>query len=159
MIYESYTGNEEFPVLDSGYPIMLMSDHGSYTDGGISTTYITYFKDILAKLPYETEYVFFRSSRYEYVMYYGPSGTFSKNGNVIEASQCSYVLYNTETSLWTSGEESNFGYRVNGYQAYTSVSAASYMGSLRGGEERGISSVCVLLALLVCFIFLVRLLR
>jgi hypothetical protein len=160
LIYESFNPVSEYSIDEDTAPsISLFSVHDSYVDGGISTTYITYFKDILSKLPYNTSYVMFRSSRYEYVMYYGPVGTFTVNDNIISASSCSYVRYSSDTSLWDYGTETDFGYRINGYQAYSSLGEAPYLGSLRGGEERAISAVSVLLALLVGVLFLIRIFR
>ena len=45
--------------------------HDAYQDGSLSTTYVTYFKDILSGVPFGDNYVAFRSGQYSYTMVTG----------------------------------------------------------------------------------------
>lgn len=51
-------------------------------DGTPSNTYITYYRDMLAKYPASADYVVFRSSQYEYIM---AVGDLDENGARIQA--------------------------------------------------------------------------
>lgn len=45
--------------------------HSVYTEGNMSTTYLTYFKDIVSGIGFNENYVAFRSGQYEYTMCVG----------------------------------------------------------------------------------------
>lgn len=51
-------------------PITARASYTVY-DGTISSTYITYFRDILSGMSPELEYVAFRSGQYDYIMFVG----------------------------------------------------------------------------------------
>lgn len=70
----------------------LAASAASIYEGNISTTYITIFRDIAAKLPMGTDYVFFRSGQYEYLLVAGDltwSGSMFTGSNVTQ-----YILTN-----------------------------------------------------------------
>ena len=77
-------------------------------DGTISTTYLQYFKDMLVKLPHDTQYVFFRVNDYEYRMVYGDAINLS--GDVFSGDDLSYIRY-----------EGSFRLTTNGYLVYSNV--------------------------------------
>lgn len=76
------------------------SAYPSPNDGTISTTYLQYFKDMLVKLPYDTQYVFFRVNDYEYRMVYGDAINLS--GDVFSGDDLSYIRYyrTNNYSVW-----------------------------------------------------------
>lgn len=99
------------------------SVYPSPDDGTISTTYLQYFKDMLVKLPYDTQYVFFRVNNYEYRMVYGDAINLS--GNVFSGDDLSYIRYyrTNNYSVWKleSGYEGSFRLTTNGYLVYSNV--------------------------------------
>ena len=99
------------------------SAYPSPNDGTISTTYLQYFKDMLVKLPYDTQYVFFRVNDYEYRMVYGDAINLS--GNVFSGDDLSYIRYyrTNNYSVWKleSGYEGSFRLTTNGYLVYSNV--------------------------------------
>lgn len=99
------------------------SAYPSPNDGTISTTYLQYFKDMLVKLPYDTQYVFFRVNDYEYRMVYGDAINLS--GDVFSGDDLSYIRYyrTNNYSVWKleSGYEGSFRLTTNGYLVYSNV--------------------------------------
>lgn len=99
------------------------SVYPSPDDGTISTTYLQYFKDMLVKLPYDTQYVFFRVNDYEYRMVYGDAINLS--GDVFSGDDLSYIRYyrTNNYSVWKleSGYEGRFRLTTNGYLVYSNV--------------------------------------
>ncbi len=97
----------------------------SYTpdDGTISTSTLQYFRDMLVKLPYDTDYVFFRVDDYEYRMVYGDQIDYSEG--VFTGSGLSYIRYyrsgNYGNWLLSSGDEGSFRLTTNGYLVYSNV--------------------------------------
>lgn len=64
-IYEELVGEELAGDDVSAYAMY------SIYDGSISSSYVTYFKDILAGVPFNKNYVAFRSGQYTYTMVVG----------------------------------------------------------------------------------------
>lgn len=99
------------------------SAYPSPNNGTISTTYLQYFKDMLVKLPYDTQYVFFRVNDYEYRMVYGDAINLS--GDVFSGDDLSYIRYYriNNYSVWKleSGYEGSFRLTTNGYLVYSNV--------------------------------------
>ena len=99
------------------------SVYPSPDDGTISTTYLQYFKDMLVKLPHDTQYVFFRVNDYEYRMVYGDAINLS--GDVFSGDDLSYIRYyrTNNYSVWKleSGYEGSFRLTTNGYLVYSNV--------------------------------------
>lgn len=99
------------------------SSYPSPDDGTISTTYLQYFKDMLLKLPHDTQYVFFRVNDYEYRMVYGDAINLS--GDVFSGDGLRYIRYyrTNNYSVWKleSGNEGSFRLTTNGYLVYSNV--------------------------------------
>lgn len=77
-----------------------------YDNGTISSTYVTYFRDILAGSKFNDNYVAFRSGQYEYIMLVGK---LEKSGNTI-----SLVEEGKEYKFYTdSGTQYNSTYRYS----------------------------------------------
>lgn len=67
-----------------------------YDDGGIGTTYTTYFQDILDKYPVVPDYVYFRSGQYQYVLVVSDDLEF--NEGVFTAPSYDYFLISTSNN-------------------------------------------------------------
>lgn len=92
----------------------------------ISTSVLQYFKDMVVKLPYGTDYVFFRVNDYEYRLVYGSDLQYSDG--VFTGSDMSYIKYYRQSSssyyydwLLASGSEGEFKLTTNGYMVYSNV--------------------------------------
>lgn len=104
----------------------------------ISTSVLQYFRDMVVKLPYGTNYVFFRVNDYEYRLVYGKDLVYSDG--VFSGSDMSYVRYYRQGSgnyyydwLLASGSEGDFKLTPNGYMVYTNVSEADLYPTMSGG--------------------------
>lgn len=67
----------------------LAASAASIYDGNISTTYVTFFRDMASKLPMGTDYVFFRSGQYEYCMV---AGDLTWDGSMFTGSDLTQYL-------------------------------------------------------------------
>lgn len=80
--------------------------HSVYDEGNISSTYVTYFRDIVSGIGFNENYVAFRSGQYSYTMVVGDleyiDGIISLSGVGSE-----YVI------TTSSGYSSDFSYNVN----------------------------------------------
>lgn len=128
------------------------SAYPSPNDGTISTTYLQYFKDMLVKLPYDTQYVFFRVNDYEYRMVYGDAINLS--GDVFSGDDLSYIRYyrTNNYSVWKleSGYEGSFRLTTNGYLVYSNV--GDLYPSMNGGVYTYAVYAC-LFVLVLTFLF------
>lgn len=97
-------------VASESDAIMLLSSYGSPYDGTISTTYTTYFRGVLEKLPPSTHYVLFRPDQYSYRLVYSDDMVY-QNGSftAVNASYVNYYVgsYNSHTQV-TEGSEGLF---------------------------------------------------
>lgn len=109
--------DEVATASDSDYGIMLLSSHTPYESGSMSSTVVSYFDDIVAKLG-AVHYVLFRSGQYEYRMYYGEGleydGTFA-------ADFVDYIAYDSRYYTWSSGSESGFKLSCGSYLVYSDL--------------------------------------
>lgn len=125
-------------------------------DGTISTTYLQYFKDMLVKLPYDTQYVFFRVNDYEYRMVYGDAINFS--GDVFSGDDLSYIRYyrTNNYSVWKlkSGYEGSFRLTTNGYLVYSNV--GDLYPSMNGGVYTYAVYACLFVLVLTLLFNLVH---
>lgn len=104
----------------------------------ISTSVLQYFKDMAVKLPYGTDYVFFRVNDYEYRLVYGSDLKYS-NGVFTGSGMC-YIKYYRQSSssyyydwMLASGSEGDFSLTPNGYMVYTNLSDADLYPTMSGG--------------------------
>lgn len=79
-----------------------------YEGGNISSTYITYFEDIVAGIPFGHHYVAFRSDQYNYVLITGDL-KYDSNGNFTLAGTGTAYTYGTNSG---SGYSSIYTYKV-----------------------------------------------
>lgn len=75
-------------------------------EGNISTSYLTYFEDLLPKIKLTDHYVFFRSGQYDYVMVVGDiehdNGIFSSETDCTVYTLSSSSGYNSYNSYYVS---------------------------------------------------------
>ena len=88
--------------------------HNVYTDGNISSTYVTYFKDILSGVSFKDNYVAFRSGQYSYTMVVGD----------LEYDENSKTFTLSSPGREYSFTTNNSGY--NSYYSYDSVTIDSF---------------------------------
>lgn len=70
--------------------VPLAASAATVYEGNISTTYITIFRDVASKLPIGTDYVFFRSGQYEYLLV---AGNLTWSGSMFTGSDVTqYIL-------------------------------------------------------------------
>lgn len=124
--------------------------HSVY-DGTISSTYLTYFQDILAGVSINDHYVAFRSGQYEYTMIVGDL-TYNGNSFTLDGTGVSYVFtnatssgYNTTYSYQTA-DITNFSVNVGDEIIYSDLGRFPHLEE-RGARFETISAV--LLAVLV----------
>lgn len=100
------------------------SAYSIYTDGNISTTYVTYFRDISNKIPSGSDYVFFRAGQNEYVMVVGnlklSSGKITSTGSVKVYSIYTSGNYNS-TYNYSETTESSFSLSVGSSLIYSNL--------------------------------------
>lgn len=70
-----------------------------YPDGGIGTTYTTYFQDILDKYPVCPDYVYFRSGQYQYALVVSDELSYSEG--MFTADTYDYYLITTSSGYGT----------------------------------------------------------
>jgi hypothetical protein len=126
-----------------------------YTEGNISTTYVTYFEDILGKLSPLDDYVFFRSAQNEYTMLVGK--LVYENGTIYSNERCKvYQIYTTSSSY-----QSNYHFTSNYYAEYSVTVRDSLVYSNLGDfpdlNERGdyLETALLLLVLVIIVMSLV----
>lgn len=132
------------------------SSYPSPDDGTISTTYLQYFKDMLVKLPHDTQYVFFRVNDYEYRMVYGDAINLSDN--VFSGDALNYIRYyrTNNYSVWKleSGYEGSFRLTTNGYLVYSNV--GDLYPSMNGGVYTYAVYACLFVLVLTLLFNLVH---
>lgn len=132
--------------------------HTVYTQGNISTSVLTYFRDIVSGVGINDNYVFYRSGRYEYKLVVGDlkceNNIFS---GLDPAAYMQVYTLNTDTSSYESyrytiSMETNFNLNAQNYLVY------SDLGHYPKLEERGLYyAFCTLFV--VCIIGLCALVR
>lgn len=130
-----------------------------YETGNLSTTYITYFKDIISNQSMLSDYVAFRSGQYTYTLAVGDldfDGDFYGNGKI--------KIYEFDTE--SSGYGSNLTYAVtndSNFELLTSNTILySNLGDYPNLIERGanIETIqTILLGILMCSIVINRVFR
>ena len=91
-------------VLIFGLAVTAQATSYTAYDGTMSSTYVTYFKDIISGMSFKDNYVAFRSSQYDYVMVTGDieynesKNTFTLNGDGDEYIFTTSSGYNSDNS-------------------------------------------------------------
>lgn len=85
-------------MLLNGFAVAASAESYTVYDGNPSSTYITYFKDIIPNISLNDHYVAFRSGQYEYTMIVGDlvynNGSFTLNDSATVYSITSNNSYN-----------------------------------------------------------------
>lgn len=123
-----------------------------YEDGNISTSYITYFHDIVSSISWVDDYVFFRSSQYDYTMYVG---SIDLAGTIFTCEDA--VIYNINTG---SGYNSTYTYHVSSGNVFVDAGDKLVYSNLgdypdllsRGDYVETITFILVFVALLMYLI-------
>jgi len=80
------------------------STHSIYDNGNLSTTYITYFKDILSGSSFNDNYIAFRSGQYSYSLIVGE---IEYNNNSFTSNNCKEYVFSQ-----TGNYNSQYTYQV-----------------------------------------------
>lgn len=134
--------------------------HTAY-DGTISSTYLEYFRDILAGVSINDHYVAFRSGQYEYTMIVGD---LKYNGNTfnLDGAGVSYVFTNSTgtgynaTYSFKTNDITNFSLNIGDEVVYSDLGRFPHL------EERGAryeTITTVLLSVLMLGIVVNRIFR
>lgn len=123
--YQDTEVPDDFQIAtDSDAGIALLSSYSQPYDGSISTTYTTYFRGVVEKLPPASHYVLFRSDQYSYRLVYSDSMTYENGRFAADSAQyVNYYVgnYNSRSQV-TSGGEGAFSLSPNGYPVYSDLS-------------------------------------
>lgn len=126
------------------------STYNVYENSTISSTYITYFKDILSGQSILSDYVAFRSGQYEYTL---AVGDLDYNGNGSYSGEVKTFIFDTQTS----GYNSNLRYTVSQDNSFNLNSNDCVLYSNLGDYpqliERG-SNIETIQTILICIIIL-----
>lgn len=124
-------------------------------EGNISTSYLTYFEDLLPKLKLTDHYVFLRSGQYEYSMIVGDI----TYGNGVFTSSSSCTVYSMST---TNSYNSYYSYNVSSIDTLTlrpsDILVYSDLGDFPELEGRG-NKYEILQTILICIALLAFVIR
>lgn len=130
--------------------------HSVYENGSLSSTYVTYFKDILSGAKFNDNYVAFRSGQYSYSMIVGDidytNGQFKMNG------VCKEYVFSTNSSNYNS----QYYYEVNELSNfnldYDNAIIYSDLGDFPQLVERGAKyeMLTTLILCVACLCFIIR---
>lgn len=112
---------------------LVYNNYYNVYDGSVSSAVKSYFADVVEKLPAVYDYVLFRQDRYAYRFVYADDLVY-ENGRFSSAS-ARYVLYNSDTSYVTEGEEGGVSLTAGSYVVYTSVPSALSYPVLKSGVK------------------------
>ena len=135
------------PVSASAYEV--------YNDGTVSSTYTTYFRDILASASPFDDYIYWRSGQYEYSLVVGDLSY--SGGRFTSSDSCTHYKFTT-----SSGYNSTFSYSTTSINDFSlSVGNAlvySNLGNYPNLTDRGdfYALASLLLLLVALCMYLVR---
>ena len=121
-----------------------------YENSTISSTYITYFKDILSGQSILSDYVAFRSGQYEYTL---AVGDLEYNGNGSYSGDVKTFVFDTQTSGYNSNlrftvsQDNSFNLSSNDCVLYSNIGDYPHL------IERG-ANIETIQTILICIILL-----
>ena len=126
-----------------------------YKEGNISTTYVTYFEDILGKVSPLNDYVFFRSGQYTYTMVVGDlyfSGT-----SFVGVGDCTvYTITQGSgagaSNTYTFSTSTSNGYSLNASNALVYSNLGEFPDLIERGDY--LETALLLLVLVIVFMSL-----
>lgn len=122
-----------------------------YSDGGIGTTYTSYFQDILDKYPVTQDYVYFRSGQYQY---YLCVGDFELEGSVFTGEEYDYYMITTSSTYGTnyltlnSGKSTGLSLDVSDHLVYSNL--GHFPSLIERGDLYGYATTFVLVVIGCC---------
>lgn len=125
-----------FVIIATAMP-QKANAYSVYTEGNMSTTYITYFKDIVAGIKPGDKYIAYRSGQYSYTLAVGDLSI--SDNNISSSGTTTLYVYETETSGYNSiytynvSEVTDFSLSVSNMIVY------SNLGDFPLLEERGVT--------------------
>lgn len=128
--------------------------HSVYENGNLSTTYITYFKDIISGIGFNDNYVAFRNGQYSYIMVVGDldynNGVISLNG------QGKSYVFSTESSNYNSQYKYNVtdisSFSVNTGDAIIYSDIGDFPQLIERGDKYAIFTAFLLCIACICVI-------
>lgn len=128
--------------------------HSVYDGGNLSSTYTTYFRDILSGTSILDNYIAFRSGQYEYTMIVG---NLEVQDGIVTLSESGkeYVFY-TETSGYNSqyrynvNEITDFSLEIGDYIIYSDI--GDYPELIERGAKFEILACITLCVLMLCIV-------
>ena len=130
--------------------------HSVYDEGTLSTTYTTYFKDIISGAKFTDNYVAFRSSQYEYNLVVGEleynNGVISLVGDICKE----YRFYSTSTNYnsqyrYSVDTLSEFSLNTDNYILYSDV--GDFPQLVERGAKYEMFTTLLLCIVLLCIVF------
>lgn len=137
--WEVYDG--ESAVLDGIEPYASIT-----TDYGIGTSNIQIFGPVASKLPYGTNYVYWRAGQYQYCFAYADDMELS--GTTFTASEAVVVTYSTVSgynsqATFTTATDSNFSLNAGNYLVWSDL--GDYPTLYERGEVDYAKTACIIL--------------
>ncbi len=134
--------------------VSMATQAHAYTiyDGSISTTYLTYFRDILLKYDVSSDYVLFRSNQYTYTLVVGDleysAGTITSIGEVSVCNIYQDGNYNSTYNINT-GTETSFTLEVGTKFIYSNLHC--YPTLTERGDNIAFTTLFVICVMCLCF--------
>lgn len=85
---------------------LTASAYSIYEDGSLSSTYTTYFRDVVSNISPFDDYIYWRSGQYQYSLVVGDIDY--SNGRFSSSGECTHYYFTT-----SSGYNSTFSYHVD----------------------------------------------
>ena len=124
-----------------------------YTQGTISSTYITQFRDLLNKVGVNDDYVMLRSGQYEYVMIVGDLELSSTKITGKSGTEYKFTTssgnYN-QNNIYTVSEVSNIVVELNDTLIYSNL--GNYPDLIEKGVTIQYASLNILLIMCICIL-------
>lgn len=128
--------------------------HDVYDSGAISSTYLTYYRDILSGIPFNDNYVAFRDGQYSYIMVVGD---LECNNNVITLNgEGTAYRFTTTTNNYNSQyryyveDISTFSVDTNNYIVYSDV--GEYPQLMERGAKYEVLTTIVIIITCLCVV-------
>lgn len=128
--------------------------HTVYDEGTLSTTYVTYFRDIVSGIGFNDNYIAFRSGQYSYTMVVGDleynKGSFTLNDTGTEYVFTTSSGYNSQNS-YTVNSIGNFSVSVGDNIIYSDL--GNYPQLVERGAKYEIFTAVLLCVVCVAVVF------
>lgn len=127
--------------------------HTVYDSGSLSSTYVTYFRDIVSNIGINENYVAFRSGQYSYTLVVGElefnNGTFTLVGSGKEYEFTTDGNYNSQYRYYVN-DISNFSVDVGNSIIYSDL--GYYPNLIEGGTKYEVYTAILLTVIVLCIV-------